>query len=148
MTKYDRPLPIITSTDKGFWEGAKRHELMVYHCSNCGAYYNPPTHCVACDNPKMGWVKASGKGKVFTYVIYHVPYHPAWKNYIPYNVAWVELEEGLLLMTNIVGCKNEEIFIDMPVEVVFEDITEEITLPKFKPDLPPTVIPLLKSQSE
>jgi uncharacterized OB-fold protein len=133
LDRYDRPLPIITETEKGFWEGARRHQLMVYRCSHCGAYYNPPTDCPACDNPHMGWVKASGRGKVYTYIIYHVAYHPSWEKYLPYNVAWVELEEGPLMMTNIIGCKLEDIYVDMPVEVAFEDVTEEITLPKFMP---------------
>jgi uncharacterized OB-fold protein len=133
MTIYDRPLPIITTTDKGFWEGAKRHELMIYKCANCGAYYNPPTNCVACYNPQMTWVKASGKGKIYTFIVYHMPYHPKWKDHIPYNVAWIQLDEGPLMMTNIVGCKNEELFIGMPVEVVFDDVDDEITLPRFRP---------------
>jgi uncharacterized OB-fold protein len=133
LDRYDRPLPIITETEKGFWQGAKRHQLMLYRCSNCGSYYNPPTHCLACDIPQMGWVRASGKGKVYTYIVYHVAYHTSWQKYLPYNVAWVELEEGPLIMTGIVGCKLEEISIGMPVEVTFEDVTEEITLPKFKP---------------
>jgi uncharacterized OB-fold protein len=81
----------------------------------------------------MEWVKAKGTGKVYTFVVYHMAYHPSWKNYIPYNVAWVELDEGPLVMTNIVGCKNEEIKVGMPVQVTFDDITKEVTLPKFKP---------------
>jgi uncharacterized protein len=133
MTAYDRPLPIITTTDKDYWDAAKKHELMVYHCKNCGAFYLPATHCVHCNKPDMEWVKAKGTGTVYTFVVYHMAYHPSWNKYIPYNVAWVELDEGPLLMTNIVGCKNEEIQVGMPVRVTFDDITNEITLPKFKP---------------
>ena len=133
MSAYTLPLPIITTTEKGFWEGARRNELMVYQCVNCGAYYYPPMDCIACDSPKMEWTKASGLGKVYTFVVYHMAYHPAWKDRIPYNVAWIELEEGPLLMSNIIGCKNEDIRVGMPVEVVFDNVTEEITLPKFKP---------------
>jgi hypothetical protein len=81
----------------------------------------------------MGWVRASGKGKVYTFIVYHVAYHPSWEKYLPYNVAWVELVEGPLIMTNIVGCKLEDIHIDMPVEVTFEDVTGEISLPRFRP---------------
>jgi len=133
MNKYDRPLPTITTTDKDFWEGAKRRELMVYKCLNCGRYYFPATHCLSCDNPKMSWVKASGKGKVYTYIVYRQAYEPSWKDHLPYNVAWVQLEEGPIILTNIVGCKPEEISIGMEVEPAFEDITEQITLAKFKP---------------
>ena len=133
MAEYDGPLPIITATEKPFWDGARRHELMLYKCLTCGAYYNPPTHCVHCNNPNMAWVRGSGHGKVYNYIIYHMVYHPKWQNRVPYNVAWVELDEGPLIMTNIVGCENEQIYIDMPVEVTFDDITEEVSLPKFQP---------------
>jgi hypothetical protein len=75
----------------------------------------------------------SGKGSVHTFVIYHQVYHPAWKGDVPYNVAWIRLEEGPLLLSNVVGCKNEELFIEMPVEVVFDDVTDEVTLPRFRP---------------
>lgn len=76
---------------------------------------------------------ASGKGKVFTFCIFHQAFHPAWQDDIPYNVAYVKLDEGTLLITNIVDCPDEDIYIGMPVEVVFDDVTEEVTLPKFKP---------------
>jgi hypothetical protein len=81
----------------------------------------------------MAWVKVSGRGKVFTFCIFHQLYHPAWKDDIPYNVAWIKLDEGPLLMSNIICCENKEIFIDMPVEVVFDDVSESATLPRFKP---------------
>ena len=81
----------------------------------------------------MNWVKVSGRGQVFTFCIFHQLYHPAWKDDLPYNVAWVKLEEGPILLGNITDCPNEDIYIEMPVEVVFEDITKEITLPKFRP---------------
>jgi hypothetical protein len=79
------------------------------------------------------WARVSGRGKVYSWTIFHYLYHPAFSQDIPYNVAIVELEEGPRMHTNIVGCSNEDIYIDMPVEVVFEDISEEIALPKFKP---------------
>jgi uncharacterized OB-fold protein len=133
MEDIKKQLPIITSSDKAFWEGAKRHELMVYKCSNCGTLYYPVTDCVACGSPKMEWTRVSGKGSIYTYIVYHMAYHPAWKGDVPYNVSWIKLEEGPLLLSNVVECKNEDLFIGMPVEVVFDDVTEEITLPKFKP---------------
>ncbi len=133
MSEYTKQLPEITSLDKPYWEAAKKHELTAYRCLNCGTFYSRVIHCVACSNPKMEWVKVSGKGEVFTFGIFHQLYHPGWKDDIPYNVAWIKLDEGPLLMSNIVECKNEDIHIGMPVMVVFDDITEEVTLPKFKP---------------
>jgi uncharacterized OB-fold protein len=133
MAEYKKQLPDITPIDKPFWEAAKRHELVAYRCLNCGTFYSQVTECVACDKPRMEWVRVSGKGEVYTFGIYHQLYHPAWKEEIPYNVSWIKLNEGPLLMSNIVECKNEDLYIGMPVEVVFEDVTEEVTLPKFKP---------------
>jgi len=133
MAEYRKQLPLITAVDKPFWDAAKRHELLAYCCQNCGTYYSLIVECVQCSTPKMEWVKVSGKGKVFTYTIYHHVYNPLWKDDIPYNAVWVQLDEGLIMMSNIVGAKNEEIYVGMPVEVVYDDITEEVTLPKFKP---------------
>lgn len=132
MPEIKKQLPLITASNKAFWEAAWRHELVVYKCLNCGALYFQQVDCTACRSPRMEWVKVSGRGEVFTFCIYHQPFHQAWKDDIPYNVAYVKLEEGPLLMTNIVGCENKDIYIGMPVEVVFEDITPEVTLPKFK----------------
>ena len=133
MTEIKKQLPAITTSNKAFWDAAKRHELVVYRCSSCGTFYSGVTECTACDRPGMAWVKASGKGEVYTFCIFHQAFHPAWQDDIPYNVAYVKLEEGPLLVTNIVGCANDDIYIGMPVEVVFDDVTEEVTLPKFRP---------------
>ncbi len=133
MPEYKKQLPAVTSLDKPFWEAARRHELVAYRCLNCGTYYSQVTDCLTCDNPKMDWVRVSGKGQVFTYGIYHQLYHPGWKDDVPYNVTWVKLDEGPLLMTNIVECRNEDLYVDMPLQVVFDDVTDEVTLPKFKP---------------
>ena len=133
MPDIKKQLPAITASNKAFWDAARRHELIVYKCLNCGVLYSQSIDCTSCDSPCMEWVKVSGKGQVFTFCIYHQAFHPAWKDDIPYNVAYVKLDEGPLLMTNIVGCANKDIYIGMPVTVVFEDLTEEITLPKFKP---------------
>ena len=133
MPDIKKQFPLITASNKAFWDAAKKHELVAYKCLNCGALYSQAIDCVSCDSPRMDWVKVSGRGEVFTFCIYHQAFHPAWKDDIPYNVAYVKLDEGPLLLTNIVGCANKDIHIGMPVEVVFEDINEEITLPKFKP---------------
>jgi uncharacterized protein len=133
MAEYLKQLPETPEREKLYWDGAKRHELMAYRCVNCGTFYSKVIRCVACDNPKMDWVKVSGKGQVFTFGVVHQLYHPAWKNDIPYNVAWIKLDEGPVMLSNVVQCKNEDLYVGMPVEVVFDDITNEISLPKFKP---------------
>ncbi len=133
MPDYKKQLPLITAIDKPFWEAARRHELVAYQCLNCGTYYSQVTDCLTCDNPKMDWVRVSGKGQVYTFAVYHQVYHSGWKDDVPYNVTWVKLDEGPLLMSNIVDCRNEDIYVEMPLQVVFDDVTDEVTLPKFKP---------------
>ena len=133
MPEFRKQLPAITASNQPFWEAARRHELVVYGCSNCGAWYAQVTACIHCNHPDMKWIKASGRGQVFTFCVYHQAFHPAWKDDLPYNVAYIKLDEGPLLLSNIVGCANEDIYIGMPVEVVFDDITNEVTLPRFRP---------------
>ena len=131
--EYKKPLPPITLTNRPFWDGAKRHEFMAYKCLNCGRYYWPAIDCMACDKPEMAWVKVSGKGEVYTFTIMHQVYHPAWEGEIPYNITWVKLDEGPIIVANITGCKNEAIYIGMRVVAIFDDVTEEVTLPRFRP---------------
>ena len=79
------------------------------------------------------WTRLSRRGKVYSYIIYRMAYHPAYKDDIPYAVAIIELEEGPRMESNVTGCPPEELKIDMPVEVYFDDITPDISLPKFRP---------------
>jgi Predicted nucleic-acid-binding protein containing a Zn-ribbon len=79
------------------------------------------------------WIVASGRGKVYTFAVYHQVYHESFRNDIPYVTAVIELEEGPHILSNIVGCSIDQVRCDMPVEVVWEDVTEEFSLPKFRP---------------
>jgi len=129
-----KPVPVPTEDSKPYWEGCKRQELLIQRCRDCGHYRFPASGlCPKCMSTDTEWAKVSGRGTVYSWTIFHYLYHPAFAQDIPYNVAIVELEEGPRLHTNIVGCRNEDIYIGMPVEVVFEDISEEIALPKFRP---------------
>ena len=134
---YAKPLPRPNRLSRPFWDGAKRHELLLQKCGACGHVWFPPsTRCPKCLSAEYAWSKASGRGRVWSWVVMWQRYFPAFEADIPYNVAYVELEEGPKLMTNIVGCENDAIYCDMAVEVVFEDVTDDISLPKFKPLAP------------
>ena len=76
----------------------------------------------------------SGRGTVYSFVIMHQVYDPAFKDDVPYNVAAVELEEGPRLYTNLVDVANAAIRVGMPVSVVYDDVTDGITLVKFRPE--------------
>ncbi len=131
---YEKPLPQPNADDKNFWDGCKEHQLRFQKCRSCGLVRWPPSIiCPMCYSNDTEWIVASGKGKVYTFAIYHQSYHQAFENELPYVTASVELEEGPRILTNIVGCSPDEVRCDMPVKVIWEDITEEFSLPKFKP---------------
>jgi uncharacterized OB-fold protein len=134
MVTYNKPLPNVNGDTREFWTGCKAHELRFQKCKDCGHIRWPASViCPMCYSRDTQWIVASGKGKVYTFVVYHVASHRGFVNDLPYVVADVELEEGPHLLTNIVGCRPDEVKCDMPVEVTWEDITEKFSLPKFRP---------------
>ena len=134
MTTYEKPLPPVDEDTAPFWEYCKKHELRMQKCTQCGhVRYPPGVVCPQCHSMEAEWTKLSGKGKIYTFCIYHQIYHEAYSKDVPYAVATIHLDEGPRMLSNIVGCKLEDIKVDMPVEVYFEDVTDGFTLPKFKP---------------
>ncbi|MBI3078993.1 MAG: Zn-ribbon domain-containing OB-fold protein [Deltaproteobacteria bacterium] len=127
-------MPVPSKLSEPFWAACKRHELRVQRCQRCGAYRFPPAIlCPECLSLETEWTGLGGRGRVFSYVVYHRLYHPAFEADLPYAVALIELEEGVRMIANVVGIAPEKVTCDMPVEVVFEDVTPEVTLPKFRP---------------
>jgi hypothetical protein len=79
------------------------------------------------------WTRSSGRGRIYSFGVYHRVYHQGFRNDVPYVVVVVQLDEGPRLVSNLVNCAPEELKCDMPVEVIFEDVTEDTTLYKFRP---------------
>ena len=132
--KYKKPLPRVDEESKGFWEACQRHELYIQECRACSTpRYYPRALCPTCLSSDIRWVLSSGRGTVYTYTVTYQNQAPGFRDELPYILAYVELPEGVRLLTNIVGCSPEQVTIGMPVEVSFEDVTADITLPKFKP---------------
>jgi len=126
-----RPLPQADEISREFFDGAMDGRLMLMKCGGCGALRLPSRrHCDVCLSDQVEWVQASGRGVVRSFGIMHQRYHPGFQT--PYNVAFVELEEGVRLPTNITGIANEAIRVGMPV-VVDWDRYEDVSLPKFRP---------------
>jgi uncharacterized OB-fold protein len=133
---YKKPLPTPSPESKRYWDGCRDHELWLPFCRACEAFYfYPRDFCPTCFNWDIEWRRTSGRGRVYTYAIQHRAYHPAWQDELPYVTALVQLDEGPRIYTNLIGIDPDptKIHCDMPVEVTFEDITEEISLPKFRP---------------
>lgn len=81
----------------------------------------------------MSWIEATGKGKIYTYTVVYSYQPTEFSEDVPYIIAVINLDEGIKMMSNIVDCKPEQVKCDMEVEVVFEEVADEVTLPKFKP---------------
>jgi hypothetical protein len=134
MKEYKKPLPQPTPWSKPFWDGCKRHEFLIQRCNDCKKYnFYPKLFCPHCLSLNLEWVKASGRGKVYSYTVVYSYQPTEFSEDVPYIVAVIDLQEGVRMMSNIVGCLPETVKCDMEVEVVFDDVTKEITLPKFKP---------------
>ncbi len=133
MSDYRKPLPRITPENRPFWDATRRHELRLQRCGDCGRFRYPPAPvCPGCLSETTEWAPVSGRGTVSTWVVFHRRYFDAFADDIPYNVVQVQLDEGPRLTANLVGVPNDEITIGMPVEVVFDDVTPEISLPRFR----------------
>ena len=131
---YEKPLPEPNADTKPFWDGCREHQLRFQKCLNCGHVRWPASIiCPLCHSTDTEWIIADGRGKVYTFIVFHQAYHEAFDNDVPYVTAVVELNEGPHLLSNIVGCSPEEVRCDMPVQVTWKDISEEFSLPLFKP---------------
>lgn len=132
MSMQDRPIPRPTALSKPFWDGTREGRLRLQKCRDCGAFrWSPQWLCIACHSENFDWTECSGRGTVYSYTIVERPPLPSFEP--GYVLAVVELEEGPLMLTNIVDCPREAARIGLPVEVAFEKATEEITLYKFRP---------------
>ncbi len=131
---YRKPVPRVDEESRGWWEALQRHELYVQRCRACGTTRLPPRAvCPACLSPDVEWVRASGRGTIYSFTVTHQNQVPGFREELPYVLAIVELAEGPRIMTNVVGCGPDAVRIGMPVEVVFDDVTPEVTLAKFRP---------------
>jgi len=134
MTAYTKPIPAITPEMKPFFDAAKRHELVVQRCTQCGTHRFPAREiCSQCLGRESQWVPVSGHGEIFSFNVMHQVYHPGFAGEVPYAVVVVKLREGAKMNSNLLGVAPHDIKIGMPVRVVFEDISDAVTLPKFAP---------------
>ena len=132
--KYDKPLPEFRPETKPYWDACKKHELLLPKSKETNKFFfYPRAFSPGDDMSEVVWEKASGKAKVWTFSIHHMGPTKAYKSDGAYVVALVETDEGVKMMTNIINCDPKDVYIGMDVEVVFDDVTSEVTLPKFKP---------------
>jgi uncharacterized OB-fold protein len=126
--------PACDEETRPFWEGCGRHELLLQRCRDCGAVqHRPRAACVSCRADAIEYFAASGRGKVHTYTITQQNQAPPFRGALPYVLAYVELEEGPRLLSNVVGCEPDAVRIGMPVQVEFCDTEEQRAVPRFRP---------------
>ncbi|MCX7983106.1 MAG: OB-fold domain-containing protein [Syntrophales bacterium] len=128
----EKPRPVIGPDNAFFWEGCKRRQLVFQKCKSCGHVRWPPAHvCPKCLEYDWEEIVSSGQGIIYSYVIYHFPYHPGFREELPYVVALVDLMEGPRVLTNIIECDSSALACDLPVEIVWDE-EGEIPIPKFR----------------
>ena len=129
-----KPLPKPSEWSQPFWDNTKQGKLTLKKCKDCGHIDHPPyLYCTNCHSDDAEWIEAAGKGKLAAYAIneYMVPF-PFWDD-MPYVLAMIDLEEGVRMISNIVACDHDALKNGMDLEVVFEKVSDEFTLPKWRP---------------
>ncbi|MFA9477433.1 Zn-ribbon domain-containing OB-fold protein [Phycisphaerales bacterium AB-hyl4] len=117
-----------------FWQAAKRHELVFQQCRACGQRMHfPRLMCHQCLSKDVEWIPSAGRGTVYSYTIVHQAAHESFASEVPYVYAIIDLDEGIRMISNVVGVEPAAVTIDMPVKVMFDDVTPAISIPRFTP---------------
>jgi uncharacterized OB-fold protein len=136
-TAYRKPLPEVDVDNQEFWVSCREHRMRLQKCRNCGYWrYYPGLVCHRCGSLEADWEPVSGLGTIYTFSVVHRPPSAAFADDVPYVYAIVELDEGPMLPTNIVNIEPDRVKIGSRVRVTYQDVTPEITLPKFEPAEP------------
>lgn len=130
MTK---PIPVTQPWSEPFWAGAREGRLLIQTCNDCGSrIFYPRKACPQCWSANLGWIEASGQATVFTFSTAYSMVEPKFADELPYTIAYVDLAEGVRMMTRIVNCAPEDITFGMDVMVVFHE-RDGFHLPYFEP---------------
>ena len=136
MADYAKPLPTADPVSQPYWESLKAHALKLQKCGGCRQFiFYPRPLCPSCMSDDLAWTEVSGRGEVHAFAIPHRHPNRAFGESVPFVVALVELEEGVRMMSNLVEVDPtpEAVKVGMAVEIVYDDVTDEVTLPKFRP---------------
>jgi uncharacterized OB-fold protein len=131
----ERPIPLPDDATAPFWEACRRRELVMQRCAGCGALRFPPRPmCPRCQSLECDWAKASGRGTIYSFVIIHPPVLPAFAARTPFPVVLVALDDGpaLRMIGNLVEDPGARLQIGARVEVAFEDVAADVTLPQWR----------------
>ena len=127
------PAPPVNPETRPYWEATARGQLLVRRCQDCQALiWYPRAHCPECASQRTSWLPVSGRGRVYSYTVNYRG-EGLYQGCEPYVLAYVELDEGPRMMTNIVEADPKALWVGLPVEVVFHDTGEGSALPRFRP---------------
>jgi len=132
--QYKKPLPRPTGDTQPFWEFCKKHELRFQRCGKCGTFRHYPRPLCHCGSFEVEWVQVEPKGKVHSWVTAHQAFHPGFADELPLPIVIIDVDgaPGVRMMGNFNdGAKDEDLRFGLPVKIVFDDVTEDWTLPKF-----------------
>jgi len=130
---YQKQLPLMEGTTGEFYQHCKNHELRFQRCTQCGTWRHVPRDmCAQCGSWAWEWAKSSGRGKLYTWTVVTFPMHPGFAEEVPYAVTLIEMEEGPRIVSRVIDVLPKDLRKDMSVEVIFDEVTHEVTLPKFK----------------
>lgn len=130
---YAKPLPRPTIDSAPFWAGLKAHRMVLQKCADCGRVrHYPRPVCDSCFSMKVAWTEASGRGTVYSWTETHHPFHAGFRGETPYILVTVDLDEGVRMQSRLIDASMADLRIGLPVEVVYVDATDEVTLPLFR----------------
>jgi uncharacterized protein len=132
----EMPVPALNAETAAWWEAAAGHRLVIQRCVDCGTTRHPPGPlCPRCRSIVFEWSELPGTGRVFTYTVVRQAFIPSLADKIPYTVIAVDLDggDGARMVSNLVDIDPADVTMAMPVEVVWEDMGPELSLPRFRP---------------
>lgn len=134
MANHSRPLPRIDEDSREYWASAHAHALKLQRCDNCHSFRFYPSHaCHHCGSLKYTWEPIGGFGEIYTYSVLKRARGNPFEDLLPLILVLVKLDEGPVMMANLFNCDESEVSIGMKVQVSYEDVNDEITLPVFVP---------------
>lgn len=135
-SEYKYLLPQPDPETQEWWDAVKRHELLLQRCTQCKTFRHPPQGtCSNCYSESREWVKLSGRGTLYTYIVVTQAVLPQWREAGPYNIVQVTPEEApaIRIHGNVVGLDNSQLRVGMPLQVFFDDVTPNDTIPRWRP---------------
>ena len=130
------PLPLPSHLSEPFWNAAKNHQLVLQKCQDCGTFqWYPKAWCIECGSDRLTWGRSTELGTIYSFtIIKHAKANPAFTSEIPFAIVAVELDDGPRMYGRLMNCPVEEIRTGKRVKVIFEDVSDTISLPQFAPN--------------